>query len=310
MVKKGTSKKPDTQEKIPTRVILTRKLWAMSDAKRDAGLTEPENIEKFRDISYGPYGEENLLDVYRPVKDVGKTLPVIVNVHGGGYFYGDKELYRFYAMRLSQFGFAVVNFNYRLAPLNQFPAPLADTLAVFKWISANARKYKLDKTNLFMVGDSAGAQLVSQFAAICTNKAYAKLFGFMMPRGVILRGISLACGLYELRSKITGPHNEMMLDYFGDESMAQDPRTEVSAYITADYPPTYIFSAANDSLREECRPFASFLRKKGISVQSRIYGKKEDHEVGHVFHVNIRLPIAERCNKDQTTFFKRLVSGE
>ncbi len=307
MKKKETCEKTGTKAKVLARVKMMRKMWAMSDAKRDAGLIEPEDVEKSWDIFYGPYGEENLLDVYRPAKEAGKVLPVIVNVHGGGYFYGDKELYRFYAMRLAQFGFAVVNFNYRLAPLNKFPAPLEDTLAVFKWISANARKYKLDKTNVFMVGDSAGAQLVSQFAAIWTNKAYAKLFGFTLPRGVNLRGISLACGLYELRSKITGPQNEMMLDYFGDVSMAQDPRTEVHAYITGDYPPTYIFSAANDSLKEECRPFAAFLRKKGISVQSRIYGKKEDTEVGHVFHVNIRLPIAERCNRDQTNFFKRLV---
>lgn len=292
--------------KIPKRIEMTRKLWAASDAKRDAGLTEPENVEKYKDLSYGPLGTANLLDVYRPTAMKELTLPVIVNVHGGGYFYGDKELYRFYAMHLAQFGFAVVNFNYRLAPEHHFPAPIEDALAVLKWISAHARSYKLDKTNVFLVGDSAGAQLASQLACICSNKTYAKLFHFTMPRGMKIRAISLACGLYDLQEELT-PQNEMMLDYMGDLSMAQDERIKVLAYITGDYPPTYVFSAAQDMLLPKCRPFAAFLRKKGVPVQSRIYGKKEDSEAGHVFHVNMRLPMGERCNKDQINFFKRQI---
>ena len=290
--------------KIPNRVKITRKLWAAGDAKRDAGLTEPQDVEKIRDLSYGPYETANLLDIYRPAELAGQTLPVIVNVHGGGYFYGDKELYRFYAMRLAQSGFAVVNFNYRLAPEHLFPAPIEDALAVFKWISAHAKKYKLDKTNLFLVGDSAGAQLVSQLACICMNKAYAKFFGFTMPREMKIRAVSLACGLYDLKQEIS-PENLMMMDYLGDISMAQDERIDVMSYITGDYPPTYIFSASQDMMLPKCRPFAAFLRKKGIRVQSRVYGKKEDSEAGHVFHVNMRLPLGERCNKDQINFFKR-----
>ena len=47
---------------IPERVIAMRKAWAQSDAKRDAGLTEPETVEKYRDISYGPYDTWNLLE--------------------------------------------------------------------------------------------------------------------------------------------------------------------------------------------------------------------------------------------------------
>ena len=48
-------------ENIPERVIEMRKAWAASDAKRDAGLKEPESVVKFRNISYGPYDQWNLL---------------------------------------------------------------------------------------------------------------------------------------------------------------------------------------------------------------------------------------------------------
>ena len=55
-----------TINEVPERVTAMRKQWAESDAKRDKGLTEPEEIEKYRDISYGPYDKWNLLDVYVP----------------------------------------------------------------------------------------------------------------------------------------------------------------------------------------------------------------------------------------------------
>ena len=67
---------------VPDRVINMRKAWADADAKRDAGLTEPDAIKKFRNISYGPYEQWNLLDVYRPLKMGENILPVIVSIHG------------------------------------------------------------------------------------------------------------------------------------------------------------------------------------------------------------------------------------
>lgn len=94
-----------------------------NDAKRDAGLVEPTTIEKFRDISYGPHGIDNTLDVYYP-KETDHKLPTLIHIHGGGFFYRDKELYRFYTMFLASQGFTVINFNYRLAPDHVYPTHL------------------------------------------------------------------------------------------------------------------------------------------------------------------------------------------
>lgn len=98
---------------------------AIDDAKRNEGLTTPEGIMRFDDVSYGEY-ERNVLDVYKP-KDAKGKLPVIVSVHGGGWVYGNKEIMQFYCMSLAERGFAVVNFNYRLAPEHKHPIPLVDT---------------------------------------------------------------------------------------------------------------------------------------------------------------------------------------
>lgn len=304
-----------TINKAPKRVLNQRKAWAMSDAKRDKGLTEPEDIKKFRDISYGPYDKWNLLDVYVPAdkennakikagKSDAENFPVILNIHGGGYFYGDKELYRFYCMRLAQFGFAVVNINYRLAPEFHFPSPLDDAMGAMKWIDENAAEYGLDKENVFMVGDSAGAQITSQFACIFTNKDYADLFGLKAPEGVKLRAIGLACGMYKLPERAHSEKDDMIMhDYLGDMALLSDPRVELHSNITENYPAAYLFSSYCDFLFTECEPFARFLEEKGLDVKFDIYGSKAAKEVAHVFHCNLRLDEGEKANKAQADFF-------
>jgi len=100
--------------KMFEEVTRIRTDWAKGDAERDAGLTVPEGLVRHLDI---PYGEDPMqkLDVYYP-EGTEKALPTIISIHGGGWFYGSKELYAHYCTRLAKRGFTVVNFNYRLAP--------------------------------------------------------------------------------------------------------------------------------------------------------------------------------------------------
>ena len=103
-----------------------------SDKIRDAAIALPEGVTECRNISYGSFDHWNLLDVYYPAGTT-EPLPTIVSIHGGGYVYGSKEIYRRYGMDMAKRGFAFVNFNYRLAPKWKFPTPLHDTNAVLNW---------------------------------------------------------------------------------------------------------------------------------------------------------------------------------
>ena len=113
-----------------------RASFKISDTIRDRGLQAPKDIVRFDNLPYGTDPRWQTLDVYRPKNAGGTALPVIVSVHGGGWVYGDKNLYQYYCMSLAQHGFAVVNFSYRLAPRHKFPAALQDTDAVFHWVMA------------------------------------------------------------------------------------------------------------------------------------------------------------------------------
>lgn len=276
------------------------------DKKRDSAIPLPEGITECRNISYGSHGKDNLLDVYYP-NGTTAPLPTIVSIHGGGYVYGSKEIYRRYGMDMARRGFAFVNFNYRLAPKWKFPTPLADTNAVLHWVQQNARRYHLDPDRILLIGDSAGAQLASQYAAIWENPEYAALFPLKLPK-ITIRALGLNCGVYDMTAQASAlPRKGLALDYLGKELMPYDPRFRVLENIRPGYPPAYITTACHDFLRENAEPMYRLLREKGIDAQWKCYGTEENEAVAHVFHVNLALEEARQCNDDAAEFFRKYV---
>lgn len=282
---------------------LMMKNMAKSDGVRDADLKEPTDLVKVRNISYGPYGSENLLDIYYP-ETQGAKLPVIVSIHGGGYFYGDKELYRFYTMALAKEGFVVLNFNYRLAPAATYPAPLEDTNNVMAWLVANQADYPVDLEQLFIVGDSAGGQLAEQYATMQTNPAYGKLFPFTLAP-IKIKGLGLNCGGYFIGTKTA--INADFPFYFGQElteSISQ--QFPVESYLTTEFPPTSLTTATDDFLRDLAQPLADQLTSLGVKATAKVYRDPAGGKLTHVFHINQKLAVSREYNQEQVAFFKSL----
>ncbi|MDZ7834952.1 MAG: alpha/beta hydrolase [Alkalibacterium sp.] len=161
----------------------------LHDKKRDMSLEVDPTIEARYDIQYGESKKYNSLDVYYP-KGTTEKLPVIVNFHGGGYVHGNKKNYLHYCMFLARQGFVVVNPGYHLAPKSKYPKQLEELNQVMHWVAGNNEKYFLDMSNVFIAGDSAGAQLAFQYSAVFTNPDYARLFDFYPPEDLNLRAVA------------------------------------------------------------------------------------------------------------------------
>lgn len=283
--------------------------FGKSDAKRDAGLKRPQSVEWENDISYGPHGIWNLMDIYVP-KGTDGLLPTIISVHGGGWVYGAKETYQFYGCSLAERGFAVVNFNYRLAPEHPFPAAIEDVNAVFSWIKERGKKHHIDPDCLLAVGDSAGAQLLGQYAAMLTNASFADLYksryGLELP-AVNIRAIALNCGRYDMGLTSDADMNLLFRTYFNGDPSAFTTYTDTKKYLTKQYPPAFVMTAYHDFLREQAEPMAEALRSAGVEAECHIYGSRDDESIGHVFHCNVRLDEAKKCNDEECAFFRRYI---
>ncbi|MBR4966091.1 MAG: alpha/beta hydrolase fold domain-containing protein [Lachnospiraceae bacterium] len=287
------------------------KMCTKSDKKRDKGLKIPETVEYQRDIAYGEHKKYHLLDICWPHMTEGRVtdpvkdkFPVIVSVHGGGYVYGSKEVYRFYAASLAQMGFTVINFNYRLAPKFKYPAPLEDLRTVLEWMIKKSEKYPIDTDRVFLVGDSAGAQIVSQYGVICSNQEYAAIMGMKHPE-VKIRGLGLCCGTYDLKKRIeTEGIKGVIKDYLTSNPYQFDKQLDIFDAVTDSYPASYLFSSNGDFLKEECKPMADLLLSRGVLCEYKIYGNEQ---TGHVFHVDMRDEYGAQANREQVDFFRKIL---
>lgn len=280
--------------------------WAAGDAIRDAGLTVPEGLTRHLDIPYGAHPLQKL-DVYCP-EDTARPRETIISIHGGGWFYGSKELYSHYCMRLAKRGFTVVNFNYRLAPEHPYPAAVQDICRVLHWVRDNALPYNIDLNNLFMLGDSAGGQLCHQICTMLTSKKYAALFDFGPPKDLKINACALNCGCYFFPvSRLVKPAKAgpIIQAYIPENYVPLLPQLRPHRYMTKDFPPAFVMTAENDYLKLMAPPLYRRLRRKGVEAQLHIYGTKEQKEIAHVFHVNCKLPLAERCNDEECAFFRK-----
>ena len=279
--------------------------WAKGDAARDAGLTIPEGLVRNLDIPYGPYAE-NMLDVYYP-EGTTEPLPTIVSIHGGGWFYGSKELYSFYCMDLALRGFTVVNFSYRLAPEHKYPAALEDCCTVLHWVKDHAADYLIDIDNLFTVGDSAGGQLSFQLLTMLSDPSYAKLFSFRIPEGIRVRACGLNCGCYFMPfSRLLPPRRmgEIFEAYMPEDYMSVVPQLKAEKHLTKDFPAAFVMTFQHDYLKFMAPMVHRKLKKAGAESILRIYGDKKDKQFGHVFHLQIRHPLAKEVNDAQCAFFR------
>ncbi len=290
-----------------------RREFGASDQKRDAGLTTPDNIKRYDDIAYGEYGRYNLLDIYHK-KDVTSPQKTIIDIHGGGWTYGDKDVYQHYCMDMARRGFTVVNFSYRLSPEDPYPAALEDINAVFTWVAENAAAYNIDLDKICVTGDSAGAQLASQYLALLTNSAFRRLFSMQIPYEQInVKVVALNCGCYDMRGRVEAQEDDPFLAYI-DKALTENreltlEQIDTVKYINADFPPAYIMSAEYDFLKEHVKPMYELLRAKGIVCEWKLYGKAEDTYMGHVFHLNQRLEEAKICNDDECRFFDEILGA-
>jgi acetyl esterase/lipase len=120
-------------------------------------------IRAWRNIFYIPHSQnrEQSLDLFLPApkKLHGKTVKLIIWVHGGGWKGGSKEDGPLIPALLNHF--ALASINYRLAPQERFPAQIFDCKAAVRWVRAHGYEYGIDTKKIGVWGGSAGGHLVA-----------------------------------------------------------------------------------------------------------------------------------------------------
>ena len=134
------------------------------------------DVRRIANLSYGPAGRRNLLDVYHR-RDRPAGGPVLVYAHGGHFRSGRKNREaRLLLYRLASQGWVCLSINYRLQPRALFPDFHEDYAKAIGWAREHAGEHGGDPVTLFVSGSSAGAHLAATAALTDTAVAGALCF--------------------------------------------------------------------------------------------------------------------------------------
>ncbi|WP_291649451.1 alpha/beta hydrolase [Clostridium sp.] len=293
---------------------LTNKLFDSS--KKEVAYPRIENFDELlfkvevnRDLEYKSEYENNKLDLIIPKnKD---DIPVIFWIHGGAYVGGDKRDTLDYLISIASYGYAIVNINYELAPKTTYPTPIKQISEAFKFIESIAPNYNIDLNNIFIGGDSVGAQIAGQFTNIQMNKEYSNKVNIdPCIKSENIRGFISFSGLLNLKefnktdSKLS---NKLFYHaawaYFKDKDWENNPLVK-EASITGnieEFPPTFLTDGNINSFENQAKDLYSELKNLNIPVKINVY-EKDKVKLGHEYQFNMDL-IEARENFDMVIEF-------
>lgn len=165
-----------------------------------------EGVRIYRDLRYGdkPQGigedisSDRTLDLYEPLDNMNKKLPVFLFIHGGGFGGGDKadKGNEALCLKMASHGFAVISINYYLTLKHEKTAGASctanmskglsvkgfhpklheaienasnDAQLALEWIKNEGGQFKLDQSRVAVSGGSAGA-MTALHAAYASNQ--------------------------------------------------------------------------------------------------------------------------------------------
>lgn len=148
------------------------------------------------DVIYGRVeGSALLANLAYP--DGPALKPAIISVHGGRWRAGNRaDASSIKVTQWAEFGFFAMSIDYRLVGGSPAPAPQLDLLCAIRWVHAHAEEYRIDPERIYLIGQSAGGQMVS-LVATAGEAGFPRVGGWAKARTDVRAVISVAA-TYEL----------------------------------------------------------------------------------------------------------------
>lgn len=124
----------------------------------------PKKITHKRILINGYQGLTYNVELWEPSNEKTK-LPCLIYVHGGAFAYKASSHHKKLACNYALEANCKVFFpDYHLIPKYPYPAAYEDVLALYRFVMDHALEYGIDKDNIGLAGDSAGASIAALIA--------------------------------------------------------------------------------------------------------------------------------------------------
>jgi alpha-L-fucosidase 2 len=201
---------------------------------------DPAKVVTQQNVVYGSVKGAGLLaDIAYP--EGPGPFPAILSVHGGRWVGGhraDKSAIQ--PAQWAGFGFFAASIDYRLRDCTPAPACYQDLQCAIRWLHANAASYKIDTDRIYLIGQSAGGQLVS-LAGTLGDGPYPRTGGWENASNRVRAVISVAAP-YELPTLDWGQYWTPLT---GNADEARQLASPIF-HIRADMPPILVIHSDDD----------------------------------------------------------------
>ncbi|WP_236790841.1 alpha/beta hydrolase [Amycolatopsis sp. GM8] len=258
---------------IPAARIMEAKIMAVMPPVDTTGVSV-RDVE----IPVDNGGSTMKLRLTTPI-DAHWPMPVIYNLHGGGFCCGNIDAEHGRDVELAkEVGAIVATAAYRLAPENPYPTSLEDCYAGLCWLAEHAGEIGADADRVALHGRSAGGGLAAALTLLARDRGGP---------GICYQFLSVP----ELDDRLDTPSMRRFVDtprwnrtkailswkyYLGD--LAEPGSADVPAYAAparetnfAGLPPAYISVMQFDPLRDEGIRYAQKLLEADVVVELHLY---------------------------------------
>ena len=241
-------------DRFLTMLVVAVLVPAFAAPAAQAQLSEPADWaisvgREYRTIPNVTYltanGWEGKLDIHVPRGGDGPH-PAFIYYHGGAHVFGSKESSFLTLLPYLEMGWAVVNVEYRLAPMAHAPAAVEDCLCAVRWVIENGEDHGIDTSRLVLTGNSAGGHLALAAGMIPSSTGLDR----QCPGAPIeVAGIVNWYGITDVLERLEGPHSKPgTVQWFGSNSNRRELAQFVSpiTYVRDGLPPTITIHGDQD----------------------------------------------------------------
>ena len=277
------------------------------DQARIRSLRVPSLIENNNVAYFNDGNKYHMLDVYTLANE-GKQ-PTIIDIHGGGWYYGDKELNKIYCLNLAERGFKVANVSYRLAPEVTLFDQVQDVVNAINYIYDNADTLGVDVNNLFITGDSAGGHLTSLMINLSHDEEMQKAFDIKLK--ATFNAVCYTCPALYISHLATMP---IVKSYFkallgkNAKKNAIFPFVDFRIDFAGNIPALFITCDGDFMKGQTLKGYEQYLNNGKTAELVHFTKEKQTNKLEHVYNV-IQPDWEEGKQANDTTagFFKKYV---
>lgn len=193
----------------------------------------------------------------------GHPTRSVLFFHGGGFALGGLDSHDDLCAEIcAQTGYRVIAVDYRLAPEHKHPAAFQDCWTVTKWVAENWP----DK--VLLAGDSAGGGLAASVAHHSRDRL-DRILGQVLIYPLL--GSDMTTPSYTTHADAPMLSRQDLVDFrdarlTGDEPQSDPTYAALQDTSFAGLPPTVLFSAGCDPLRDDARLYHDHLQNAGTPV--------------------------------------------